>query len=62
MLDKCTRCVYNNKCQEGKTKGAPEMKIEIKFSVEIKRDKKKSPAQPKPIPSNSNTISIINAK
>lgn len=38
------------------------MKVEIKFSVEIKRDKKKSPAQPKPIPSNSNNISIINTK
>lgn len=40
------------------------MKIEIKFSIEIKQVKKKSPAQPKPTPSQSlkNIINITQTK
>ena len=54
---------YNNHCQEGKTKGAPRMKIEIKITATIEKTNKKSPAPKKREPGNSkNTVINITQK
>lgn len=66
-IDKHMDSVYNNNCQEGQ-----EVRMKIKVTkrttvtktttIEItpQPEHKKSPAEPKPQPSNPNTIIIVN--